>query len=311
MSSSDDAPRDPLLPAATGVHVAGPSRPDEIDPFFKQVDGILKTYQFDYGAVAAFDQEVAFATIIGTCFFPPAWPTLLCSVPYYALWQKQNIADTANATHLAITHDGIKYVVDKHKTGCRLDCQDLGKISKTVPYDKMTDCDIEEPAGSAGPCCYLVPRVLHTVHVDTASSGAVKEGGGVTHELTIRGLLDADGFKKDVWAMKRGEVVDGVDGTVAPLAVSMVRDEDRATGGGGGGGRWPAGASAQLLQPLLQEQNVLLREMTAAVREGNARAAAAQSEAAEGPALARVAAALEETNALLRSMAGAAGPKKE
>merc|ERR1719421_2597890 len=161
--------------------------------------------------------------------FPLAWPALICTVPIYCCFQKQNVRDQSYAQHLAITQDGIRYVVDKHKTACRLDCQDVGKVSKTVPYDKMTDCDIEEPAGSTGPCCYLVPRVLHTVHVDTASSGAVVEGAGVTHELTIRGLVNPEGFKRDVWAMKRGEAVDGVDGTVAPMAVSMIRDSPRAT----------------------------------------------------------------------------------
>lgn len=60
----------------------------------------------------------------------------------------------------AISRDGIKYIVDKHKSGCRLDCQDKGKVSKTVPFDKITDCDVEEPAGASGPCCCLVQNVL-------------------------------------------------------------------------------------------------------------------------------------------------------
>ena len=129
---------------------------------------------------------------------------------------------------------------------------------RDTPFHR-TDCDIEEPAGSAGFCCYLVPRVLHTVHVDTASSGSVIPGdvkGAITHELTIRGLLDPEGFKRDVWAMKRGEVVDGVDGTVAPLAVSMIRDRAQHA---------PA-ASTEPTAPLLVEQNSLLREMLAAMK---------------------------------------------
>lgn len=51
-----------------------------------------------------------------------------------------------------------------HKTGCRCDCQDQGKRSKTIPYDKITDCDIEEPAGASGPCCCMTPNVLHKVN---------------------------------------------------------------------------------------------------------------------------------------------------
>ena len=197
MSDDSIAAASAPLIAATGVHVAGPSRPNDIDPFFKKSDGVLKTYEFEYDQLTAFDTEVAFSGLVGICCFPPAWAAMPCAAATYFLYQKQNISDLARAQHLAITQDGIRYVVDKHKTACRLDCQDVGKVSKTVPYDKMTDCDIEEPAGSAGPCCYLVPRVLHTVHVDTASSGAIKEEG-VTHELTIRGLVDPEGFKRDV-----------------------------------------------------------------------------------------------------------------
>ena len=292
-----ESPSTPLV-AATGVHVAGPSRPSELDPFFKKSDDVLKTYEFDYDKLAKFDTEVYFASsIIGPLFFPPAWPILgCCLAPTYGC-QKQNISDVARAQHLAISQDGIRFVVDRHKTACRLDCQDKGKVSKTVPFDKMTDCDIEEPAGSAGPCCYLVPRVLHTVHVDTASSGAANPNkpGEVMHELTIRGLVDPEGFKRDVWAMKRGEPVDGVDGTVAPMAVSMVR--------GSSSRREPALAEAVSTAPLLAEQNALLREMLQAMK--TAAPPTAAPPAAPEPAseeLRGVAAALEETNRLLRQM---------
>ena len=87
----------------------------------------------------------------------------------------------------------------------------------------MTDCDVEEPAGYSFVCgcCCGVEETLYVVQVDTAS------GAGKTqswHELSLKGLVAPDQFKKDVWGMKRGEVIDGVDGTVAPLAVSMARD---------------------------------------------------------------------------------------
>lgn len=294
---SSESPHARLITnTATGVHIAGPARPHEIDPFFKPSDSVLKTYSFDYEALAAFDIDLYFAnSIVGAMTFPLAWPALLCTVPMYLCYQKQNVRDLSYAQHLALTQDGIRFVVDRHKTSCRLDCQDVGKVSKTVPFDKMTDCDIEEPAGSAGPCCWLVPRVLSTVHVDTASSGATNEQGVTMHELTIRGLVDPELFKKDVWAMKRGEAVDGVDGTVAPMAVSMIRD---ATGGGGGG---KAPAVDTTTQPLLTEQNALLREMLAAMTaRGGGAAAAAPSEASEE--LRNVAAALQETNELLRQL---------
>ena len=37
------------------------------------------------------------------------------------------------AQHVAITQDGIRYAVEKHKKDCRMDCQDQGKVTKTVP----------------------------------------------------------------------------------------------------------------------------------------------------------------------------------
>jgi len=131
-------PSAPLLAAATGVHVAGPARPNEIDPFFKKSDGVLKTYEFDYDKLASFDKEVAFSNLVGLgCFPPVGCIALAIAAPVYYLFAKQNINDVAHAQHLAITPDGIRFVVDRHKAGCRLDCQDVGKVSKTVPYDKM------------------------------------------------------------------------------------------------------------------------------------------------------------------------------
>jgi hypothetical protein len=56
-----------------------------------------------------------------------------------------------------------------------------------------------EPAGAA---YYCVPRVLTTVHVDTASLGG---------RMIIHGLKDANAFKKLVWAMKRRDANDRND----------------------------------------------------------------------------------------------------
>jgi len=65
-----------------------------------------------------------------------------------------------------------------------------------VPFDKLTDCDVEEPAGTA--CCCCVQNVLTKVHVDTASSGSVGESGARMHELTLVGLKEPHEFKKKV-----------------------------------------------------------------------------------------------------------------
>ena len=44
---------------------------------------------------------------------------------------------------------------EQRKTMCGLPCTDQGRESKTVPYDKITDCDVKEPAGTA--CCCCIP----------------------------------------------------------------------------------------------------------------------------------------------------------
>jgi hypothetical protein len=157
-------PSAPLLAAATGVHVAGPARPNEIDPFFKKSDGVLKTYEIDYDKLASFDKEVAFSNLVGLgCFPPVGCIALAIAAPVYYLFAKQNINDVAHAQHLAITPDGIRFVVDRHKAGCRLDCQDVGKVSKTVPYDKMCASlhrPSQPPDKSSLPACSPVIRKL-------------------------------------------------------------------------------------------------------------------------------------------------------
>jgi hypothetical protein len=98
-----------------------------------------------------------------------------------------------------------------------------------VPFDKITDCDIGEPAGNT---CLCIENVLTVVNVDTASSGT--EG---RKELRISGLKDPHSFKKLVWAMKRSQRGGMAFAQSAPSALQMAdrqlqqsgADEDVAT----------------------------------------------------------------------------------
>merc|ERR1711976_900066 len=108
---------------------------------------------------------------------------------------RRNVEWSTRAQHVAITQDGIKFVRDRRPTCWGLPCTDKGKTSKTIPFDKITDCDVAEPAGNT---CFCVANILSTVHVDTASSG--NDG---RKELSLAGLKDPHAFKKAVWAMKR------------------------------------------------------------------------------------------------------------
>ncbi len=163
------------------------------DTFFDQEEGLIAVFDFDYEKIASFTKSTTCVYML----FPPVliFGTLFFCLP--CLYQQQTDWDVYSQ-HVAITRDGIKFVKDRRKTCCGLSCTDAGKSSKTVPFDKLTDCDVTEPAGATF-CC--IENVLSVVTVDTASSGG--GGEGPSHELSLAGLKEPQLFKKLVWAMKR------------------------------------------------------------------------------------------------------------
>ncbi|GMH84464.1 hypothetical protein TL16_g09932 [Triparma laevis f. inornata] len=242
------------------------------DQFFKNDEGVLGIYDINYDDAFKFEFDLGKNQTMGImAMIPYCWPFLPCAFCFVnSEMFRSNVDDQIRAQHVAITQDGIKYVTEGHKTGCRLDCQDKGKISKTVPFDKITDCDIEEPAGSSGPCCCMVKNTLTLVNIDTASGsrGGGEPGQGAGHELTIKGLIDPHQFKKDVWSMKRGEGIASSSGA-SPVGASMEMDR---SGGvqmmsapepvktGFFSSKSAAPASNSELTGLMVEQNGLLKE---------------------------------------------------
>ena len=183
----------PLMQEPTGVegdYVAPAAR----DVYFAQEPNLIAAFDFDYQTIVDFTTSLRWAQLV---FLPPAWCSMACCYPCFL---QQNVEWDVRSQHVALTVDGIRYVKEKRKSMCGLPCTDKGRESKTVPYDKITDCDVMEPAGTA--CCCCIQNVLSKVHVDTASSGVGGEGG-VRHELELHGLVDAPAFKHSVWAMKR------------------------------------------------------------------------------------------------------------
>jgi len=179
------------------------------DRFFAQEEGVIAVFDFDYETVASFQKSVALVSFI----FPPI--LIIGSLCCYPCFFAQQIDWNTYSQHVAITQDGIKFVQDKRKTGCGLGCQDEGKTSKTVPFDKVTDCDVTEPAGAT---CFCVQNVLPVVNVDTASGARTGGEGGPKHELSLIGLKESHKFKKLVWAMKRAQAQGG--GVMARVATS-------------------------------------------------------------------------------------------
>ena len=136
----------------------------------------------------------------------------------------------------------------------------VGRISTTVPYDKITDCDVLEPAGAEGCPCALVSRTMYTFTVSTASANPA---------LEIWGIHAPYELKRDVWNMKRGQGIEGCAGSaVAPLGVSMDREAEGKEAGPsgsydyrGGGGSMGGEACTRLLGEILatlREQNAIL-----------------------------------------------------
>lgn len=216
-------------------------------PYIAGDESIAHEYEFDIQSIKDFNSAYmkncswAFLCLPGAgCTFAP------CYIGYVHACGVKNMINAVDARKLVLTADGIRYTVDKHPAGCRFAFQEKGRISKTVPYDMITDCDIEEPAGSSGPLCCLVPNVLTKVHVDTASSGVIQTDKGtvIKHELSLEGLVDPHGFKSRVWEMRRSTISRN---SAAPKAVTMARDTGAAKT-----------ESASVV--VLKEQNNLLRQ---------------------------------------------------
>lgn len=170
------------------------------DAFFEGDSGLVSVWDFDYDLIIDFNTQLRWAQCL---LIPPMWSSSICCYPCFL---KKNVEWKTRAQHVALSVDGIRFVQDKHPTCWGLHCCDRGRESKTVPYDKITDCDVQEPAGTA--CCCCIPNVMSRVHIDTASSGQ-KTDAGIRHELELHGLKRANDFKQAVWSMKRGEAPAG------------------------------------------------------------------------------------------------------
>jgi hypothetical protein len=236
--------------------------PTAQDTYFKNEEGVLAVYDFDYEAASDFGYKLGLRTsLCMAASIPYCWPFFpFVACFLYSPMFYDNIKEVTEAQHVAITRDGIKYVTERHKSGCRCDCQDVGKQSKTVPFDKITDCDIREPAGSSGPCCCMVENVLHEVNVDTASGNRT---AGNAYELVLKGLKDPDQFKRDVWSMKRGEGISGISASAGLMAAPVELQMDRLdTSAAAYKVQSSSGVSSQTegqLVDLMRENNQLLK----------------------------------------------------
>jgi len=233
-------------------------------------DDIVAVFDYDYDKMEEYNTSVAWLWYGLSCLYPPIGiaATLLGCAPCYL---RQNVSWSARAQHVAVTRDGVRHVTDRHPSCCGLPCSDRGKVSKTVPFDKITDCDVHEPAGNT--CC-CIPNILYTVNIDTASSGGDKGG----RELKLSGLQDPYALKKLVWNMKRQQQSVGGTTTAATTSTTMDRGGVAQHERDASIASPPSGGIVKILLQIraeLRSNNQLLKEMKDDHHQDGSAAAAA------------------------------------
>ncbi|CAJ1404117.1 unnamed protein product [Effrenium voratum] len=152
-----------------GDYVAPAAR----DLYFAQEPNLIAPFDFDYETIINFTTNLRWAQLL---FLPPAWFSVACCYPCFL---QQNVEWEVRSQHVALTVDGIRFVKEKRKSMCGLPCTDKGRESKTVPYDKITDCDVMEPAGTA--CCCCIPRLACSTDLCLAEKNLVTLVCGTCH----------------------------------------------------------------------------------------------------------------------------------
>ena len=201
------------------------------DPFWDGQAGILKSYTFNYEAVTVYEQQKAFSDLGPCCLHPvtcwfPIFPAYLC---YHFTCGKYNIRDAVHAQHVALTANGIRYVVDKHTGNCWgypkgndsspcCGCDEVGRHSRTIPYDQISDCEVMEPGGVDGDCACVFPaeRTFYTLYVGTTTE-ELKRNTGMGHApISLMGIDAPYELKKDVLSMKRDQGIVEAEAARAP-----------------------------------------------------------------------------------------------
>lgn len=108
------------------------------DDFFEDEDDIVAVFDFDYEAMESFYTNVGWIWIGATILYSPLFVASMVGLaPCYL---RRNVSWNAQSQHVAVTRDGIRFVRDRRRTCWGMPCTDAGKSSKTVPFDKITDC---------------------------------------------------------------------------------------------------------------------------------------------------------------------------
>lgn len=189
---------------------------------------VLRIYDLPPEPYEAFYRELACWWTLAGCVHPIVLLIMVAALPF----QLKNIRDMARARHLALTTDGLQFVVDAHPFSWRSSCCQKGTVTTTIPYDQILSVEVEEPAGTA--CCCCVERTLHNVLINTVTDPPFVckrvgidgmtptpginslfrfDGGGFCGRfptLFLEGVTEPHQLRVDLLAMKRGEGLAGV-----------------------------------------------------------------------------------------------------
>ena len=102
------------------------------DPYFDEEDfenDVIAVFDFDYPAMETFYTSMGWATFASTILYTPFFvASLLGGAPCYL---RKNVEWSTRTQHVAITHDGIRFVHDRRPCCWGLAMCDRGKSSKT------------------------------------------------------------------------------------------------------------------------------------------------------------------------------------
>merc|ERR1719343_304087 len=144
-------------------------------------------------------------------FLPCYLPCLPCCLPYHFLCERPNVQDKIDSMQVYLTDEHIEYQEGPYFTCLRHDCfGKQGKVHQSVPYDRVQDVRIQEPAGNY--CCFF-PFRISLVSVQTASFTTThttwlpgknfRWGMFGKAELELWGLEDPKRFRQKTLEMKK------------------------------------------------------------------------------------------------------------
>jgi len=191
-----DPTNPPLLePAPITVMDEANSAPYAADSFFQGEDGLVSVWDFDVEAIIDFQTRLQLASL---ALVPPKWLSCLCCYPCLL---RKNIRWETEAQHLALTRDGVHIVRDAHPTWCGLPCTKRQSESKTIPYNKITKCDVWEPSDTSVVCC-CIRNTLPQLRIEVAPS---IESRGKAEKVVLAGVKHPFAFRQAVFTMKHSE----------------------------------------------------------------------------------------------------------